>query len=110
MDEHTTVLAGEMLFPSATMRGLEEQIILSLAYDPATDTLYAGTRQGIFKLAVSGANLTADEGTTWTRLGLATDVWALAVSPADPRVLLAVDIQGQVFRSEDGGFSWGGKR
>ncbi len=88
--------------------------VLSLAYDPNSGdrfegpagmtfrgALYAGTDRGLFK--------TTDGGTTWVRLPLEAAVAAVAASPADSRVLLAVDIQGRLFRSQDRGLTWPGR-
>jgi len=54
----------------------------------------------------SGLLLSPDAGSTWTATGPAMgDVYALAVSPADPAVILAASRQGY-FRSEDAGSTW----
>jgi photosystem II stability/assembly factor-like uncharacterized protein len=78
--------------------------VLALAVDRAArQTVYAGLDGGLYK--------TTDGGRTWRRLPFpGTNAVALAVSPARPNVLLAItveDRQGLVFRSEDGGTSWG---
>ena len=80
--------------------------VLTLAVDPtAPQTVYAGTEEGLFK--------TTDSGRTWALLPVpARNVMALAVSPSDPNVLLTIAVEnrrGLVFRSEDGGRSWGGR-
>lgn len=77
---------------------------MALAVDPsAQQTVYAGTEEGLFK--------TTDGGRTWNTLTIpARNVTALAVSPSDPNVLLTIAVEnrrGLVFRSEDGGRSWG---
>ncbi len=84
--------------------GLGAGPVLSLAVDPAArQTVYAGLDGGLYK--------TTDGGRTWSRLPFpGANAVALAVSPARPNVLLAItvkDRQGLVFRSEDGGASWG---
>jgi hypothetical protein len=33
-------------------------------------------------------------------------IWSFATNPADPALLFAYSISGQVFRSRDGGDSW----
>jgi photosystem II stability/assembly factor-like uncharacterized protein len=79
--------------------------VLVLAVDPANRaTLFAGTETGLAK--------TTDSGATWTALPYPGDnALAVAVSPANPKVVLAVASsprrQGLVYRSEDGGLSWG---
>jgi photosystem II stability/assembly factor-like uncharacterized protein len=54
--------------------------------------------------------LSRDGGRTWARAtmpGLANStLWCFAVSPADPRLIYAASVSGQVYRSLDGGQSW----
>jgi photosystem II stability/assembly factor-like uncharacterized protein len=82
--------------------------VLALAVDAASrETLYAGTDSGLAK--------STDGGATWSALAYpGENAVAVAVSPADPRVVLAVATsprrQGLVYRSEDGGASWGNRR
>ncbi len=78
--------------------------VFALAVDPsARQTVYAGGANGIYK--------STDGGTTWSQLPFpSNNVAALAVSPAQPSVVLAIAVQGQkglVYRSADGGQSWG---
>jgi photosystem II stability/assembly factor-like uncharacterized protein len=93
---------------------LPTQRVTALAFDPRsgdsyaasngltlTGALYAGTDRGLFK--------SIDGGASWTRLPLDTDVLAVAVSPTDSRLMMAIDSRGQVFRSEDRGLTWPGK-
>ncbi|MBM2827208.1 MAG: hypothetical protein HW403_1272 [Dehalococcoidia bacterium] len=83
----------------------------ALAYDSATGdrfggasgrsfqgALYVGADRGLFK--------STDGGSSWVRLPLNTDVAAMALGPAGSRLILAVDSQGRVYRSRDGGISW----
>ncbi|MBI2320726.1 MAG: hypothetical protein HYU88_01150 [Chloroflexi bacterium] len=65
-----------------------------------TGALYAATDRGLYK--------SVDGGNSWSRLALTADLAAVAVSPSDSRVLLAVDRAGRVFRSADRGVSWRG--
>jgi photosystem II stability/assembly factor-like uncharacterized protein len=82
--------------------------VLALAVDAASrETLYAGTDSGLAK--------STDGGATWSALAYpGENAVAVAVSPANPRVVLAVATsprrQGLVYRSEDGGASWGNRR
>ena len=71
-----------------------------LAVDPRRrETLYLGTRG-------EGAWKSEDAGRTWSRLGVAaTDVYFVAVSPADGGVYLGSEPSG-LFVSRDGGASW----
>jgi len=78
--------------------------LFALAVDPtAHQTVYAGGEGGLYK--------STDSGTSWSKLPFPADnVVALAISPAQPNVVLAISVQGQqglVYRSEDGGQSWG---
>jgi photosystem II stability/assembly factor-like uncharacterized protein len=81
--------------------------VLALAVDPANRrALYAGTDSGLAK--------SVDAGATWTALPYPGDnALAVAVSPMNPNVVLAVASsprrQGLVYRSDDGGLSWGGR-
>lgn len=67
--------------------------------------MYAGAEDGLYK--------SMDGGTTWNKLAFPGDnAVALAVSPSNPNILLALSVkgrQGLVFRSEDGGQTWGGR-
>jgi photosystem II stability/assembly factor-like uncharacterized protein len=89
---------------------------LSLAVDPtAPQTVYAGVADGRFQ---GGMVKTTDGGLTWRQLPFpASNAVAVAVSSANPNVVLAIAVkerqgvqvpsEGLVFRSEDGGQSWG---
>ena len=72
----------------------------------ARGTVYAGLNGGLSK--------STDGGATWSRLPFPGDnAVALATGPSRPDVILAIAVkgrQGLVFRSEDGGRSWGGRR
>jgi len=56
----------------------------------------------------AGLYVSSDAGASWTRLGLSGTLLAVAVSPQDPRRLIAVNQYGEVFASRDGGQTWGG--
>lgn len=75
------------------------QAVIGLARTDAGELL-AATEQGVFASANGGA--------VWTRLNVDTGVaLALAVSPSSPQRLVVVNDKGQVFRSDDGGTTWG---
>jgi photosystem II stability/assembly factor-like uncharacterized protein len=80
--------------------------ILALAVDPsARQRLFAGTESGLAK--------SEDGGMTWAALPYPGDnAVAVAVSPANPNVVLAIATsprrQGLVYRSADGGRTWDG--
>ena len=99
----------------ATVGGLDADV-LSLAVDPtAPQTVYAGVTTGRFQ---GGIAKTTDGGQTWRQLPFpGPNAVAVAVSPANPNVVLAIAVsqrqgpqapsQGLVFRTQDGGQSWG---
>jgi photosystem II stability/assembly factor-like uncharacterized protein len=104
---------GRRWFPS----GLNGLIVKSLAAAPADPrTVYAGTKPpGLFLSHDGGASWTELEGFRaarrwWWRQPAERPttpyVQALAVSPADPGVVLAGMEAGAVVRSTDGGRSW----
>jgi len=62
-------------------------------------TLYAAT--------IGGLRASTDGGETWTERGPFGAAVAVAVSPADPNLVLIIAPGGGVFRSFDGGLSWG---
>jgi photosystem II stability/assembly factor-like uncharacterized protein len=80
---------------------------MTVVADPtARQTLYAGASDGIYK--------STDGGASWNHLPLtASNVMLLAVSPAKPQRLLAISVDssgtGLVYRSDDGGQTWGGR-
>ncbi len=84
--------------------GLGARGVYALAIDPsARQTIYAGVDGGLYK--------SVDAGASWSKLAFPGDnAIALTVSPSQPNVILAISVQGQqglVYRSEDGGQSWG---
>ena len=85
--------------PSGT--GLPDRSqVLALAVQPGADTVFAATSAGLYRrTGASGV---------WTAAGLPGPILAVAVSSAQPPVVLAVDDQKRVYRSEDGGTTWGG--
>ena len=54
--------------------------------------------------------LSPDFGTTWKKLDVPkpvnSTIWTLATNPADPMLMFAATIFGQIFRSQDGGETW----
>ncbi|MBI2850560.1 MAG: hypothetical protein HYX80_05895 [Chloroflexi bacterium] len=84
--------------------GLGSGAVRAMALDPgAPNTVYAGGTSGLYK--------SADSGDFWTKLAFpGNNIVSLAISPAQPGLLLAINIvkgEGQVYRSEDGGLTWG---
>jgi photosystem II stability/assembly factor-like uncharacterized protein len=98
---------------SGTLSGaLPTRRVASLSFDPSSGesattpdghewrgTLYAGTDQGLYK--------TVDRGQLWARLPLDANVAAVAAaSGRQGSLLLAVDREGHVYRSESRGVRW----
>jgi ligand-binding sensor domain-containing protein len=72
--------------------------VYTLVVNPSDDTIYAGTKDGLFK--------SADAGQTWTQVLSRQKIMGIAVNPDNPRILYSVSEDGGVFRSQDGGASW----
>ena len=66
---------------------------------------------GVAAVLVAGAwwlaSQASNDGLSWSSLGLIGMLMAAASSPADPNRLVAVDDQGWVYASRDGGATWG---
>ncbi|MBI2583363.1 MAG: hypothetical protein HYW25_01730 [Candidatus Aenigmarchaeota archaeon] len=61
-------------------------------------TLYAGTKDGIFK--------STDEGASWRKLDGRGPIAGIAINPSSPGVVYAVDESGLVLKTTDGGNMW----
>ncbi len=85
--------------------GLGSRRVMTLAVNPADrQVVYAGTDDGLYR--------SDDGGAAWRRLPFpGRNAVAVALSPADPNLVLAIEAagprQGRVYRSRDGGLSWG---
>ena len=77
---------------------------VAVTYVPALGRLYVTTLGDLAALYVSN-----DMGKTWKPSGLNGTFMAVAVSPLDPAHIIAVNAQGEVFASRDGGNSWSDK-
>lgn len=87
------------------VNGLGSRSVMALAVDQnARQTIYAGVEGGLYK--------STDSAASWSKLPFPGDnAAALAVSPTNPNVVLAINArqrEGLVYRSEDGGQTWGG--
>lgn len=75
---------------------------IGVALDPTNSAVaYAINRREIFR--------TADGGATWTKLPLpwaAAQLRALAIDPARPEQVLALDYRGAIYRGHGGGEHW----
>lgn len=77
---------------------LDSPAVRALAYDPTTETLYAGTERGL--------SFTTNIGPGWIRRPFSGDVAALALGPDGTTMLLVTSV-GEVYRSRDRGVTWG---
>jgi photosystem II stability/assembly factor-like uncharacterized protein len=84
--------------------GLPTTTVNGFAVHPTNPkVMYVATRPGIFR--------TDNAGWTWTRATNGPqDVAAVAVNPSNPSEVYAATVDGQVFRSSDGGLRWGEQR
>lgn len=60
----------------------------------------------LFVATARGLYVSGDGGQTWLARSLGADLAALAVDPRNPSLLLAMDVQGELFRSQDAGATW----
>jgi photosystem II stability/assembly factor-like uncharacterized protein len=74
---------------------------IAVAYVRANGRLYLTTLDPAAELYYSD-----DEGQTWASTSLRETILAVAISPLDSKHIMAVNDQGEVFASRDGGLSW----
>ena len=77
---------------------------VAVAYVPANGRLYVTT---IGEL--SGLYVSDDNGQSWKTAGLSGTLLAVAVSPLEPNHIIAINDQGEVYASRNGGISWSDK-
>lgn len=81
--------------------GIETGAVYSLDGAPDGNRVYAGVSSGLYA--------SRDGGRTWQLTSLNdTQVVAVGVNPDNPDEVMAVDGGGRLFRSSDGGSTWGG--
>ncbi|MFN8534078.1 MAG: YCF48-related protein [Dehalococcoidia bacterium] len=75
-------------------------LVFAVIVDPRNpQVVYAGASNGVYR--------SDDSGATWERIGLeGVSLSTLAISPTNPKVLMAVSRDKRVYRSEDGGRTW----
>jgi len=79
--------------------GIDIGAIYAIRGTPKGERLYAGTDHGVYA--------SVDGGRNWTKTAL-DDTWviALGVDPSDQQTVLAVNRNGELYRSSDGGQTW----
>ncbi len=88
--------------------GLRSWGVMALAVNPvARQVVYAGAEDGLYR--------SNDAGASWRKLSFpGRNVIAIAVSPSDPQIVLAIEGvrrgEGRLYRSTDGGATWDGGR
>lgn len=76
---------------------------IAVSYVPTSGRLYVTTLGNSAGLYVSD-----DGGQSWKATGLNGTFLAVAVSPLDPNHIIAINDEGEVFASRDGGNTWSG--
>jgi photosystem II stability/assembly factor-like uncharacterized protein len=84
-----------------TIQNVPDSGAVAMAYVPANRRFYVTTLGDLAGLYVSD-----DNGQSWKSAGLNGTLLAIAVSPLNPDHIVAVNDQGEVFASRDGGVSW----
>ncbi|MCL5958187.1 MAG: hypothetical protein M1358_02540, partial [Chloroflexi bacterium] len=84
-------------------KGIQNRMVMALATVPSkTGLMYAGTEKGLF--------LSRDGGASWSPTSFKSGVGAVAVAPGNAQLVLVVDMETNVFRSNDAGVTWGQSR
>jgi photosystem II stability/assembly factor-like uncharacterized protein len=85
----------------ALVQSVPDSGAIALTYVHSNGHLYVTTLGNSAGLYVSH-----DNGRSWKPAGIKGVLLAVAVSPHDPEHIIAVNDQGEVFASRDGGLSW----
>ena len=86
------------------MQNAPDRGTVAVASIPANGQLYVTTIGDLAGLYVSD-----DQGQSWKSTGLNGTLLAIAISPLDSDHIIAINDQGEVFASRDGGVSWSDK-
>ncbi|MEX0750540.1 MAG: hypothetical protein WD359_06990, partial [Dehalococcoidia bacterium] len=80
--------------------GIDTGLIYSIKGEPASRRVYAGTSNGLF--------VSPDGGRSWSPTALDdAQIVVVGVSPDNPDDVMAIDGGGRLYRSADGGDTWG---
>ncbi|MBI2333061.1 MAG: exo-alpha-sialidase [Chloroflexi bacterium] len=85
----------------AAVQNIPDNGAIAVTYVPENGRLYVTTLGNVAGLFVSD-----DNGQSWESGGLNGTLLAVAISPLDSNHIIAVNDQGEVFASRDGGISW----
>jgi hypothetical protein len=77
-------------------------LVLALAVQPDGDVVFAATTDGLYRWS--------HDNDTWTATALTGTILAVAASPVQPNIVLTVDDEGRVYRSDDSGRTWNGAK
>ncbi len=75
--------------------------VITVAYGRANGRLYLTTLE-----PAAGLYYSDNGGETWAPTSLRETILAVAISPLDSKHIMAVNDQGEVFASRDGGLTW----
>lgn len=85
----------------APVQNLPDNDVIAVAYVRGNGRLYVTTAE-----PAAGLYYSDNGGQTWVSTGLHDTLLAVAISELDPDHVIAVNNQGDVFASRDGGISW----
>jgi photosystem II stability/assembly factor-like uncharacterized protein len=108
-NRETTKLGTGLLFSDDLERGRWRDIVAGLPDAPEVRAIARSTGGVVYVGTQAGVHRSDDGGLTFRLLPAPTPgygVWALAVHPADPDVVLAGYEPAAVYRSDDGGVTW----